>query len=65
MNVGRIKVNGVETIISLGIDDDEIERNELNDDTLNLDEIVDALKNVVDAEHNTNWKIFKVNNRNM
>lgn len=54
MNVGRIKVNGVETIISLGIDDDEIERNELNDDTLNLDEIVDALKNVVDAEHNTN-----------
>lgn len=51
MNMGRIKVDGVETIISLGIDEEEIEKNEVNDDTLRLDEVVDAVKGLIDAEH--------------
>lgn len=54
MNVGRININGVETTISLGIDEDEIERNEINEDTLRLDEIVEAVKDLLDEEHNGN-----------
>lgn len=52
MNVGRININGVETTISLGIDEDEIERNDVNEDTLRLDDVVDTVKDLIDAEHN-------------
>ena len=54
MNIGRININGVETTISLGIDEDEIERNEVNDDTLRLDEVVEMVKDLLDEEHNGN-----------
>ena len=65
MNVGRININGVETTISLGIEEDEIERNEVNDDTLRLDEVVEVVKDLLDEEHNGNWKIFKINKWNI
>lgn len=51
MNVGRIIIDGVETTISLGIEDGRIERNEVNEDTLRLDEVIDAVKKTLDEEH--------------
>lgn len=51
MNVGRIKIDGVETTIFLGIEEGRIERNEVNEDTLRLDEVVDAVKKTLDEEH--------------
>ena len=65
MNIGRININGVETTVSLGIDEDEIERNEVNDDTLRLDEVVEVVKDLLDEEHNGNWEIFKINKWNI
>ena len=47
MKVSRINIDGVETLISLGIDEDKIETYELRDgDTIELDEIIDKVKNI-------------------
>lgn len=48
MNVSRININGVETSISLGIDENEIEKNEnRKEDTIELEKIVDEVKEIV------------------
>lgn len=48
--VSRININGVPTIISLGIDEDEIERNEIDEDTIRLDDVVEKTMEVLDGE---------------
>lgn len=48
MNVSRINIDGVETLISLGIDENEIEKNELRkEDTIELDQVIDEVKKII------------------
>jgi len=49
--ISRININGVPTVISLGIDEDEIERNEREEDTIRLDEVIEKTKEILDGEN--------------
>lgn len=52
MKVSRININGTETLISLGIDESEVERNELRDeDTLELDKIVKEASEIINGQN--------------
>lgn len=48
MNVSRINIDGVETLISLGIEENEIDKNELREeDTIELDNVIDEVKKII------------------
>lgn len=49
--ISRININGVPTVISLGISEDEIERNEKEEDTIRLDEVVKRVNEIIDGEN--------------
>ena len=51
MSISRINVDGVETLISIGINDDEIAFNDLRcDDTLELDEVIKEVSKITDEK---------------
>lgn len=53
MKMGKINIDGVDTIISLGIDEEEIELNEREEDTIRLDDIINRTKEILDGENKT------------
>ena len=48
--VSRINIDGVETIISLGIEEEAIERNEIEEDTIRLDDVIKRTIEIIDGE---------------
>ena len=50
MDTVRIMVDGVETVVSLGIDDARIEKEEIDEDTIRLDEVVKNVKEILDEQ---------------
>lgn len=50
MRMGKININGVETIISLGIDEEEIEINEREEDTIRLDDVISKTREILDGK---------------
>ena len=52
MSVSRINIDGVPTFISLGINEEEIDKNELRiEDTIELDEIIKEISEVNDRKN--------------
>lgn len=47
MSISRINNGGVETIIYLNVNDDEVEKNETIENTIELDNIVEKVKEIV------------------
>ena len=50
MKLSKINVDGVETLISLGISENEIEKNEREYDTIKLDDVIKGIKEIQNEE---------------